>query len=130
MREPVVFPDAEKAVIEYLAPVLAAYDPDVPMDVRGAGPRFVRVRRIGGAEDDVAHDHPSLDVLVWHDTDRSRMALAMVLWGALRAADGDTTSEAVLVYRDTMLGPRQTPDPADDTKTVCLFTVTLLVRAR
>jgi hypothetical protein len=130
MREHVVFPDAEKAVIEYLQPVLAAFDPDVPIDVRGAASRFVRVRRIGGAEADVAHDHPSLDVHIWHDTDRSRMALGMVLWGALRAADGNTTSEAVLIYRDTILGPRQVPDPADDTKTVCLFTVTLLVRSR
>lgn len=130
MRELVTFPDAERAAIEYLTPILNAYDPNIPIDVRGAAPRFVRVRRVGGAEDDVAHDRPTLDVQVWHDTDAERMRLAHHLWAALRAADGDQTSQAVLIYRDTVLGPRQMPDPADDTRAICLFTVTLLVRAR
>lgn len=129
MRDLVVFPDSEKAAVELLAPVLAAYDPAIPIDVRGAGPRFVRVRRVGGTEADVAHDNPTLDVLVWHDSDYERMRLASHLWAALRAVDGDLTSDAVVIYRDTVLGPRQIPDPADDTRTVCLFTVTLLVRS-
>lgn len=130
MRESVVFPDAERAAIEFLTPVLNAYDPTIPIDVRGGGGRFVRVRRVGGAEVDVAHDHPIIDVHVWHDTDAKRMELAQLLWAALRASDGDETTDAVLMYRDTVLGPRQMPDPADDTKTVCLFTATLIVRAR
>lgn len=129
MREVVVFPDAELAVIEYLRPVLAALDSAIPIDVRGGGGRFVRVRRVGGSEDDVAHDHPTLDVFVWHDRDSTRMQLAMQLWAALRASDGDTTTHAVIYYRDTVLGPRQMPDPADPTKTCVLFTVTMLTRA-
>jgi hypothetical protein len=129
MREAIVFPDAEKATIDYLTPVLADFDPAIQIDVRGGGGRFVRVRRVGGAELDLAHDHPTVDVLVWHDTDWERMRLALTLWGALRAAEGDNTGTAVLYYRDTVLGPRQIPDPADDTKTLCMFTVTLIVRS-
>lgn len=125
----VVFPDAEKAVIEYLAPALEAVAPGVDIDVRGAGPRFVRVRRVGGPAEDIALDHPTLDVLVWHDSDKSRMALAQHLWAVLRAANGEPTTEAVVFYRDTVLGPRAMPDPADDTKTIVLLTVTMILRA-
>jgi hypothetical protein len=130
MRERVVFPDSEKAVIEFLQPILAAVDPAIPIDVRGAAPRYVRVRRVGGAEDDVAHDRPTIDVLIWHDTDAKRMSLAQELWGALRSCDGDLTTDTVLIYRDTVLGPRQIIDPSDDTKACCIFTVTMLVRSR
>jgi hypothetical protein len=130
MREVVTFPDAEKAVIDYLLPVLAAYQGGgIPIDVRGGGKRFVRVRRVGGTELTVAHDSPVLDVLVWHDTDFKRMALAQHLWAALRAADGDETTQAVLLYQSTTLGPRQMPDPADPNNSVAMFTVSMLVRS-
>jgi hypothetical protein len=130
MRELVAFPDSERAVIQYLTPALNAYDATIPIDVRGAGKRFVRVRRVGGTEGDVAHDNPTVDVIVWHETDYERMRLALHLWSVLRACAGDATADAVLHYRDTFLGPRQIPDPADDTKSVCMFTVTLIVRSR
>jgi hypothetical protein len=128
MRELVAYPDAEKAVITYLVPILQAYGGGVGIDVRGSGGRFVRVRRIGGTEASPAHDRASLDVLVWHDTDLLRMRLAQHLWAALRAADGDEAAGAVLSYSGTVLGPRQMPDPADANKSVCLFTVELLLR--
>ena len=128
MRELVEHPDAERAVITYLLPLLDAYGGGVGIDVRGGGGRFVRVRRVGGTEHTPNHDAPMLDVLVWHDSDYSRMALARHLWAALRAADGDVAGDAVVLYLDTVLGPRQVPDPADDTKTVCMFTVRMAVR--
>lgn len=129
MRELTVYPDAEKVAIGYLLPVLSAYGGGVGIDVRGGGGRFVRVRRVGGGPESPAHDRAVLDLLVWHDSDKTRMALAQHLWAALRAADGDTVEGAVLLYSATVLGPRQMPDPADDTKTVCLFTVELLLRS-
>lgn len=129
MRELVVYPDAEKAAITYLVPILQAYGGGVGIDVRGAGGRFVRVRRIGGGEASPAHDRAVIDLLVWHDSDFSRMKLAQHLWAALRAADGDEAAGAVLVYVSTVLGPRQMPDPADSTKSVCMFTVELLLRS-
>lgn len=126
--EPVtVYPDAEKAAIDFLMPLLAAFDSSVPIGVRGSGGRFVRVRRVGGVNVSPAHDRPVLDVLVWHDSDKSRMALANALWGWLRAAS-DVVGPAVVHYSSTVLGPRQMPDPADDTKTVCMLTVELVVR--
>lgn len=128
MRELVTFPDVEKAVITYLLPVLETFGGGVGIDVRGSGGRFVRVRRVGGTNASPAHDRPTVDVVVWHDSDLERMRLAQHLWAALRAADGDAAAGAVLVFSATVLGPRQMPDPADDTKTVCLFTVELLLR--
>lgn len=125
-----VFPDAEKACIEYLLPLLTEYDSSVKIDVRGSGTRFVRVRRVGGQELSPAHDLARLDLLVWHDSDKTRMQLAQQLWGWLRAANNDVTSSAVVLFSSTTLGPRQMPDPADDTKTVCLLTVELIARSR
>lgn len=120
--------DAEAAVIDYLAPHLDAFAPGTRIDVRGGGGRFVRVRRVGGVELSPHHDGPVIDVMVWHDSDHARMQLAMHLWAVLRAANNDAAGDAVLLYRATVLGPRQMPDPADDTSSVCLFTVELVVR--
>lgn len=124
-----IYPDAEAALITYLMPALADEWSDVTIDARGAGARFVRVRRVGGIDATPAHDQPMLDVLVWHDTDAKRMALARRLWAWARAANNDRAGDAVITYQSTTLGPRHLPDPADQTKTVCAFTVTLLVRA-
>ncbi|MGZ0147140.1 hypothetical protein ACXJJ3_08720 [Kribbella sp. WER1] len=115
--------------MDFLAPLLAEYAPGVPIGVRGGGGRFVRVRRVGGIELTPNHDQPWLDVLVWHDSDRTRMALANQLWAWLRAANNDPAGTgAVVLYGSTVLGPRQMPDPADDTKSICMFTVELIVR--
>lgn len=129
MREVTPFPDAEKAVIGWLLPVLENVWPDYGIDVRGGGGKFVRVRRIGGTEADVAHDRPTVDVLVWADSDQERMRVAHHLWAVLRAAEGDRVDDAVLYYASTVLGPRQMPDPADPSASVCMFTVQLLLRA-
>lgn len=125
----VVYPDAEAAAINYLLPLLNAYDSTVKIDVRGSGPRFVRVRRVGGVELSPAHDLARLDLIVWHDSDKLRMQLAQQLWAWLRAANNDAAGAAVVLFSSTTLGPRQMPDPADDTKTVCMFTVELVVRS-
>lgn len=124
-----VYPDAEAAAITYLVPLLGAYDSTVGLNVRGSGGRFVRVRRVGGAALSPSHDLATLDLLVWHDTDKSRMALAQRLWAWLRAANNDPAGSAVVLFNSTVLGPRQMPDPADDTKAVCMFTVELVVRS-
>lgn len=124
------YPDAEAALIDYLSPLLDD-DPDFPgvtIDVRGGDGRHVRVRRVGGIGHSPGHDAPMLDVIVWHDTDLLRMRLAQRLWAWTRAANNDPAGAAVVCYQSTTLGPRQLPDPADDTKTVCMFTVSLLVR--
>lgn len=124
-----VYPDAEAAAITYLLPKLTAYDSSVKIDVRGTGARFVRVRRVGGVELSPRHDLARIDLIIWHDSDKLRMQLAQQLWAWLRAANNDRAGSAVVLFSSTTLGPRQMPDPVDDTKTVCMFTVELVVRS-
>ena len=121
-----VYPDAEKIAIAYLTPHLRS---GFTIDVRGGGGHHVRVRRIGGIGLTPNHDNPVVDVLVWHDTDLLRMAVAQELWAALRAANGDTAGPGTVLYQATTLGPRQMPDPADETKSIAMFTVALITRA-
>lgn len=129
MLPTIVYPDAEAAALTYIGALLADSEwRDVQLGVRGGGGRFVRIRRVAGIDASPNHDRPVLDVIVWHDSDRSRMRLASQLWAWLRAANNDRAGDAVLCYSSTTLGPRQMPDPADDTKSVCMFTVELLAR--
>jgi hypothetical protein len=124
------FPDAEKVVIDYLVALLADEPEfsDVTIDVRGGGGRHIRVRRIGGTAHSPAHDLPTLDVMVWHDTDLLAMRLTQRLWAWLRAANNDPAGDATLCYSASLMAPRQMPDPADSTKTLCMCTVEMLTR--
>ena len=120
--------DAELVMITYCRAII---DPlGIDIDVHGGasqGGRFVRVRRIGGVEVTPHHDGPVFDVICWHDNDAARMQLALQLWTHIRSAAGVVVSGGVLMYDSTTLGVRQMPDPADSTKSVCMFTVQMIV---
>ncbi len=129
----VVTPDAEIATLDYLRPLLAAraepYAAGVKVGTVVPSTRpFVQVRRIGGSSEVPGVDQPRLDVIVYHDTDFNRMALARLCWGLLKAAAADRAGTAVVSYVSTLLGPRQMPDPANASARVAMFTVDLLVR--
>lgn len=124
-------PDAELAAVEYLRPRLVALPDWSTVKVGTLVPShrpFVQVRRIGGASETPGVDAPTLDVIAYHDTDGSRMRLALACWSLFKAAATDRAGTAVVSYTGTMLGPRQMPDPADSTKRVAMFTVDLLTR--
>jgi hypothetical protein len=118
--------DAERVLIEWLKPTVGS----VPIDVRGGGSpgqAFVRVRRIGGVELTPHHDAPMFDVMCWHDSDAERMQLALQLWQRVRSANNDAAGDGVLLYRSTVLGPRQIVDPSDDTKSIAIFSCELVI---
>jgi hypothetical protein len=96
--------------------------------VRGGGGRFVRVRRVGGVELTPLHDaadarraRSGTTTTCSACASRSRCGQCCAQQRAIRAGD------AVLLYDSTTLGPRQMPDPADDTKSVCMFSVQMIV---
>lgn len=129
----VVTPDAELAVLDYLRPLLAAraepYAAGVKVQTVVSSTRpLIQPSRIGGASELPGVDQPRLDLVVYHDTDFNRMALATLAWSLLKAAASDRAGSAVVSYVSTLMGPRKMPDPADSTKRVAMFTVDLLVR--
>jgi hypothetical protein len=126
-------PDAEVVTLEYLRPRLTAiaeWQTAKLGTVVGTSRPFVQLRRVGGSSEWPGVDAPTLDVIVYHDTDHNRMRLAHACWALLRSAASDATDSGVVSYVSTLLGPRQMPDPADTTKRVAMFTVDLLTRAR
>ena len=82
----------------------------------------IRVRVIGGVEDNRVADRPRLDVRMWSDG-------SYTTEGALKR-----NARAILarIRRDfranVVLDPIALPDPADATKTHVMFTVELLTR--
>jgi hypothetical protein len=129
----VTLPDAEIAALEFLRPLLASRPETYAAGVKvgtvvPATRPFVQVRRIGGSSETPGVDQPRLDVIVYHDTDFNRMALARLCWALFKAAASDRAGQAAVSYVSTLLGPRQMPDPANASARVCMFTIDLLVR--
>lgn len=69
---PVVFPDVQLLVVDYLRPILGALNPTVAVHIKvpaARPPRFVTVRRSGGTASGVL-DHPLVDIFAWAPTDQ------------------------------------------------------------
>jgi hypothetical protein len=130
MQPVVALPDAEMVVLDYLRPRMASTSwPTAKLGTVVPATRpFVQVRRVGGSSELPGVDAPRLDLVVYHDTDHNRMALALACWTLLKAAASDRTNSGVITYTATTLGPRQMPDPTDSTKRVVMFTVDVLTR--
>lgn len=129
----VVAPDAEYAALTYLRPLLAARLEDVAKAAKvqtlvSSHRPLVHLRRIGGSDETPGADLARIDAMVYGPDDMARMQLARIVHALFFAAASDRAGDAVITYQESLLGPRHMPDPADDTKRVCLLTVDLLVR--
>jgi hypothetical protein len=123
---PLVIPaDPEKVVVDFihdLIPTLSDLTgwtvstkiPDGQTPVKRIG-----VRSIGGSDEQVVADRPRVDIRVWGDgTEANRSRVARLLLAHLRKQ-----------FRVSLFAaPVPLPDPADNTKTLTLFTVELLLR--
>ncbi len=126
----VILPDAELVVLDYLRPRLATPWPTLQLGTLVPAHRpFLQVRRIGGAVETPGVDAPRVDLVAYHTGgDHDRMRLARDAWAYLKAAASDRAGTGVVTYVATTMGPRQMPDPTDNTKRVAMFTVDLLTR--
>lgn len=136
MTQPVVvFADAELVAVTAIRAFLAGRSEDFAQNVQvgtqlapSVTPtRFVRVRRIGGRSSDYVIDAARLDVLIWHDTNSSRMALAQMVRGFLIAMIG-TFSDTACYGGTDFMAPMQVPDPDDDTREIVMLSVQVSVR--
>lgn len=124
---PLVVPaDPEKTVVDFIHDSLIPTLPDLSgwtvSTVIPAGTTPVKrigVRSIGGSGEQVVADRPRVDVRVWGDgTESSRSRVARMLLAHLQKQ-----------FRCRIFAsPVPLPDPADNTKTLTLFTVELLLR--
>lgn len=131
MRPVVVLPDAELAVLDFLRAWLVSLPRWSTLQLGTLVPAhrpFLQIRRVGGSSDLPGVDAPRVDVIAYHATDYDRMALARDAWAFLVAAASTRAGDARVSYLSTVMGPRQMPDPADDTRRVVMLTVDLLVR--
>lgn len=82
----------------------------------------IRVRTIGGAEEQRVADRPRLDVRLWGDG-------SYLTEGDVKRAARKVLARIRRDFRATVIAdPIPLPDPADPTRTHVLFTVELLTR--
>ena len=124
MTDPVYWADAELVAVTVIRAAGATVGTRLQPGVTPTG-GFVMVRRSGGTSANVVQDRARIDLLVWHDDDYSRMALAQSCRTWLKAAVG---SNGIQRYQE-FLGPTKMPDPVDVTREVVMVTVELTVRA-
>ncbi|MFE2977466.1 hypothetical protein [Streptomyces sp. NPDC059258] len=111
-RPVIVMPDAVAVVTTYLRDALTAHGQPVPVVSRVPSPRpptFVRVRRLGGAQQTPVSDRPRLDVHCWAESESAAhdlAALSRALLGDIPGVRGGVT-----VYRVAEVGgPMWLPD--------------------
>ena len=123
---PLVVPaDPEKVVVDFihdLIPTLPDLSGWVVSTIIPAGKtpsKRIAVRSVGGTDEQVVADRPRVDIRVWGDgTEANRSRTARLLLAHLRRQ-----------FRCRVFAsPVPLPDPADNTKTLTLFTVELLLR--
>ena len=131
----VVMPDADLVAVTALRGFLASRSEDfcrgvtVGTEVAPAQTpsKFVRIRRRGGGTVSTVIDQARLDVLIWHDTPFSRMALGQLVRGFLVALTG--VNSGVACYGGTcFMTPQHMPDPDDDTREITMLTVDVRMR--
>lgn len=126
----VLFPDAAKVVIDYLADEFD--DRDETAVVVGAVPnprpnKFVRVMRTGGPRINPVVDRPLITVEAWADDPDVAGQLARLSRGLIHAMRG-TVQGGVTCYRiDEAAGPADLPDP-DSAQSRVTFLVAIGMR--
>lgn len=110
---PIVFPDVEDLLVQYLTVELPKYGRAVPVSVAVPEIRpseFVLVPRTGGTNATLVSDAASIGVECWADTDAAALSLAQLTRGVLRALSGRMV-DGVPFYRvDELAGPALLPD--------------------
>lgn len=111
---PVVFPDVQLLVVDYLRPILAGLDPVVEAHVKvpkTRPSRFVTVRRSGGIASGVL-DRPLVDIFTWAPTDEEAHDLAIKVvqpyLALLPAQDGGRQVKSI----GSFAGLSPAPDPS------------------
>lgn len=124
--------DAEKLLTDWLYALVTDDSPQVTEVVDwsvgttikpGTTPtNAIRVRTVGGLEEQRVADRPRLDVRLWGDG-------SYLTEGALKRAARKVLARIRRDFRATVvLDPIALPDPVDPTRTHVLFTVELLTR--
>jgi len=149
MHPVALYPDAELVAVTWLRDRLAgraeSYASGVTVGTKlppsSSATRYVRLRRLGGAELHMVADNPRLQAQVWYSAgattdEKNRNDLAQLVWALLRGIQGQDVTvpgwpRPVTCYRvATFAGPTPVPDPADSARTITQLTVEVGMRGR
>lgn len=130
MTEPILFPDAEDLLVQYLTTELTARDIAATAHTRVPNPRpdsFVLVPRVGGTRRNLVVDSPMVGFEVWGLTDKAACDLGRVVRALVFGLSGHVIS-GVQCYRvDELVGLTNFPDGVS-AQSRYVFTTTLSFR--
>jgi hypothetical protein len=111
---PVVFPDVEDLVREYLVEQLPLYGyEDIPVHISIPAERpeaFVTVPRVGGPRRNLVVDAATVSVDSWHQTPKQAQDLAQVVRGLVNALPGRILDGYPVYKVEEFAGPGNLPD--------------------
>ncbi len=123
MLLPLLFPDAELIVVEFLRTRLTGVPVHVRVPHENTG-RFVQVRRSGGLAETV-YDRPRIDVNAWADSDEDAKDLAQLARAHLGDIRGTRSGHMVAGVTD-FAGLAPVPDQSGQPR--WFFSVEITVR--
>lgn len=130
MTEPILFPDAEDLLVDYLTAELTARGITATVHTEVPNPRptaFVLVPRVGGTRRNFVVDAPTIGFEVWGDTAKDAADLGQIVRALVNALLGRSIN-GVQCYRvDELVGLTNFPDGVS-AQSRYIFTTTLAFR--
>ncbi|MGV9364523.1 hypothetical protein [Amycolatopsis sp. NPDC003731] len=130
MSQPILFPDAEDLLVDYLTAEFAERAITATAHTKVPNPRptkFVLVPRVGGVRRNIVVDAPTIGFEVWADRDKAASDLAQITRALVNGMAGRRIG-GVQCYRvEELAGPTNFPDGVS-AQSRYVFTTTLSFR--
>ena len=130
MAQPVLFPDVEALLVDYLTSEFTGRGESATVHVTVPHPRpaaFVIVPRIGGQARNFVVDTPTIGVEAWAGTDQRALELCQLARAFIRALPGQTLAGTMFYSVGEFAGPTRLPDPLSQ-QSRYIYTPTLTCR--
>lgn len=127
---PIVFPDVEDLLVQFLTVELGRFGASVPVSVAvpmSRPPEFVLVPRTGGVRQTVVTDAAMIAVEAWAQRDARALKLAQLTRGVIHTLPGQTIQGHTFYRVNEVGGVALFPDP-DSQQARYVFTVEVHVR--
>jgi hypothetical protein len=130
MAQPILFPDVEQLVVDYLTEQYTARGVAATAHTAVPNPRpvlFTLVPRLGGTTRNIVVDQPTLGIECWGPTAGAAFELCALTRALVGGLAGQTLAGVMFYAVAELAGPTQLPDP-DSNQARYVYTPSLTCR--